>query len=227
MDRNCPDAFFVFTWCFALDSENIPPPRESALYRDTVANIARKETSAIARNIILFSLLVEEEEELLLLLLLFDEKEKTPPIVVLFFFFSSIGRRFCANDVRVGVRVYLSGFFLPFFSREMLQNINRERERERCLCDAEARRPQPRRPLARFHHLLLLLANSPFSSRAKQNDAPLSRRRRRIRFSLSGIFFFEEISPGKRKWIKRLPFLPLLLRVLTRRRRPRLRPKTR
>jgi hypothetical protein len=132
MDRNCPDAFFVFTWCFALDSENIPPPRESALYRDTVANIARKETSAIARNIILFSLLVEEEEELLLLLLLlFDEKEKTPPIVVLFFFFSSIGRRFCANDVRVGVRVYLSGFFLPFFSREMLQNINRERERER------------------------------------------------------------------------------------------------
>jgi hypothetical protein len=193
-----------------------------------VANIARKETSAIARNIILFSLLVEEEEEplLLLLLLLFDEKEKTPPIVVLFFFFFfSIARRFCANDVRV----YLSGFFLPFFSREMLQKYKRrERERERCLCDAEARRPQPRQPLARFLLPLLLLANSPFSSRAKQNnDAPLSRRRRRIRFSLSGIFFFEEISPGKRKWIKRLPFLPLLLRVLTRRRRPRLRPKTR
>jgi len=95
-----------------------------------VANIARKETSAIARNIILFSLLVEEEEEPLLLLL-FDEKEKTPPIVVLFFFFFfSIARRFCANDVRV----YLSGFFLPFFSGEMLQKYKRrEREREMSL----------------------------------------------------------------------------------------------
>jgi hypothetical protein len=83
-DFNVPDAFIVFTWCFALDSAKMPSPSASAWYRDTVANVTRTETARIARKSILCSFSLSpvcpppEKKELML---------KRFVVVVVFFFF--------------------------------------------------------------------------------------------------------------------------------------------